>query len=68
MVSQMSIIYAYKVNDPFYLLCLSTRGRGVVKKVQKPVYVVVECPLTLLRPSHLLFHGVILGKSASALA
>ena len=38
----------YKVNTLFYLLCLFTRGRWVVKKVQNSVYVIIEWPLSSL--------------------
>ena len=40
-------VYTFIVNDLFYLLSLSTRGGWVVKNVQKPVYVVIEWPLTI---------------------
>ena len=40
-VGGQSNVYYYKVNTLFYLLCLFTRGRWVVKKVQNSVYVVI---------------------------
>ena len=40
-----SNVYANKVNDLFYLLCLSMKGGWVATKVENSVYVVVECPL-----------------------
>ena len=47
-VGGQSNVYPYKVNDLFLFTPFVYEG-WVVKKVQKSVYVVIECPLTRIK-------------------